>query len=70
MINHPNRSRRAKYRIAKKNSGPFAMYQVCLARKDGKLTEGTVLSTYGNESEAHEAVQRYVAQDRDFAMES
>ena len=56
-----------KYQIVKKNSGPFAMWQVCLARKDGKLSTGTVLSTHADEGEAHATVQRYIAEDRAFA---
>lgn len=52
-----------KYQIIQKNSGPFAMWQVCLARKVGKLMAGTVIKTFSDEGEAHMWVQGALADE-------
>lgn len=52
-----------KYKIEQDNGGERALWLVKLART------GKVLSHHADPSEANMTAQRYVAEDRDFAME-
>ncbi len=55
---------RPKYRIEQDNTGSRTLWLVKVART------GKVLSHHADRGEAQETAQRYVAEDRDFAMEA
>ena len=50
-----------KYRIEQDNQGAQTLWVIKSGRK--------VLSHHVSSAEAHETVQRYIAEDRDFAVE-